>query len=171
MHALTKEELKALRTAGDVVLRYHEGVGTLEANKRFDPKDGFGPRELKATVAVETIFSLFADDGNGVDHDVQCRSAFAMVHSSGYSEEWQTIAHALRAGDMLTLHWIANNNGGVVRDAGLATDSVSLIVTRGDGQGKGRNRLKFAVDHSVALKYSTNRMVHTEPAQAFELNA
>jgi hypothetical protein len=58
-------------------------------------------------------------------------------------ETWRTMVDLLRAGDRLTLVWLAGNNNQYLREAELFLDEVRLAVTRGE------RRLVFPVAHTV----------------------
>jgi hypothetical protein len=80
---------------------------------------------------------------------------FAMEHNAKWSEEWQTVAHFLKAGDVITLAWSADGiANGYLRGAKVAQgnehgagmflhgDTLRLKIKRGD------KRFAFLIDVS-----------------------
>lgn len=87
--------------------------------------------------------------------------AFAMVHSSQYSNRWQTIAAFLRKGDIVGLVWRPDyGTNDYLRQHRLHADELHLVIARG------KKNYTFCVATSVTPE-NTARMVRGVKARAW----
>jgi hypothetical protein len=135
--ALTAENLKALRGADSVWFKHETACGDktyVAATKRFDPKDGFGERDLTAYVPATPKFTLYDRNGSS-GRRAAPTTAFYSAASAKFHPEWTTAAKLLKAGDRLVLHWTTDSNKRVVA-AGLTLVEFRLEVRRATAKGR-----------------------------------
>ncbi|MET0711084.1 MAG: hypothetical protein ABWZ30_01070 [Jiangellaceae bacterium] len=118
------------------------------------------PQTHTDTDRMRTILVASSVMGYGQDGEDAWTTAYgdpeldlACFHSFYDVARRQTIAGILRPGDVLSLFWAADNNTEILRDAGLHSDSVNLIVRRGP-----EKQLVFRVGESVGRDNSA-RMI------------
>src|SRR3954466_11095428 len=95
------------------------------SEQRLFPQTGIGAHDRSRIIPVTSGASGFGanDDESGWRGiDRPNLSCFYMIHTAQFSAPWRTITRLLRAGDRLTLSWLADNNTDIVRDAGLHID-------------------------------------------------
>lgn len=165
-HALTADDLAAIKSARSVALHYHEG----EFYMRAHLETAYGAP--KVFTAKEQL--LFPDIWSGNDWRARrievsqqyCGitnyssehtemgnkpiSAYAAGHS--YNPVWDTVKSLLKVGDIIGIRFIADNNSEIIKRANLHADEVHLIVVRG------KKRLTFHIDNSLCEDNSA-RMV------------
>lgn len=108
---LTKEQVKFLRRPLEtVVFRFSNGRTTLEV------KD-------KATGAELTLDCKFHYDSYGRGNGVNCKSAFAMIHTPSFTWEWLTVVKLLKAGDSIELDWMADGHSNQYTKSATGNDS------------------------------------------------
>ncbi len=180
--ALTTEDIRALKTADRIVFQYWKGRSILRAIRdRSDYADG----ERQAPVYTAAEQRLFPDTSH--PGDGRCRDITTDVSMYGYTPDgfqswnlhsnpealasyvilspgsgWLTVVNFLRAGDRVTLEWIADNNNDYLRDAGLHQDELRLSVARGDTSDPKKHKPvagKFLIDKRVCPDNSA-RMIH-----------
>lgn len=162
MTPLSKIDLAALRKADsmcfDLYRRDDEIISRIRAIKRHEPSpaDPYA-RDIEHPIDVNHVV---VDYDNSTYDAVY--EAFHMSHSSQYSDTLQTILRLLRAGDELTLYWVAGNSNGYLEEANLYRDELKLVVMRG-----GKRALTFNVDTSICAN-NTARMVR-RTAQTYAL--
>lgn len=132
-HALTTDDIKALRKADDV--SFHKlGTGSshIRATKRTRNTGVFsGSEDSFREIAVGSMLHDYEQDS--VNRCGECWSAFEMIHSAECCLAWQTIAGLLRAQDEIVLLWGHGAAGTIgIRDAGMVGDTLSLAVLRGE---------------------------------------
>lgn len=139
MDRLTKTDLKALKTADDVYVGHFQGSGYLRCTKRRATLQPFS-EDRRHDIPCSSTFRVYTGDGRygKVDERVEC---FAHPHG----DAWDTIVSLLRAGDELTLEWIADAwSNQYLRATGtperLHADTVKLTVKRPDKNGEYRHR-------------------------------
>lgn len=169
---LSPTDAKAIKKADSIVLRYREGVATIEATLRntldqdriftaaeqrtfpeTDPYSLNGDRSR--IIEVEGAIWSYSDGSHDRSSQVDPKKAqgFWMASSAKFNATWRTIAFLLRPGDEVTVSFVGNaNSNELTREANLHADKVELHVKRGD------NRLVFMVDVSVCRNNSA-RMV------------
>jgi hypothetical protein len=157
--AITKVDIAAMKKASDICFRKMRGTigSSIECNKEIERTES-NPFSTRETIVLRCSdrFHSYADTMHGKVYDIKRENAwdaFEMIHSPSYCEEWQTICACLKAGDILSLEWIADNQSGYLVEAGLHRDHLKLIVNRKDKQ-----RLVFCVRESVCQNNSA-RMI------------
>jgi hypothetical protein len=163
--ALTAADLRTLRNADSVVFRfvtdrapettYGAPGTTVVCTKRHDPGDGFGCRELQVIIDLPTgsVTTYGRDDGPPTS---QATMAWWVFTSAKFNPPLVTALAMLRPGDLLIPQWVANNNNGHVRDAGLTTDEFKLRVQRPTKSGR-HKVFEFLLDSRVLPPHSTAR--------------
>lgn len=143
---LTKQELRALRNADDIVFRFFNGKHTIEPIRRADHSDtGFEQRiEIEVGGSVENL------DWHST---AVVTSGFEMVNASQFNKEMRTIVGFLKVGDVLELKWVANNNSENMVRAGLVADELRLEVRRG------KKVFYFNLEYSITPANSLARLV------------
>jgi len=86
-------------------------------------------------------------------HDHRLPGATAHAHIGGFDELWRTAAALLRVGDIVRLHWWADNNTDQLIALGLHRDELSFVVRRG------KQVSMFLLE--VAIRPQATRMVTT----------
>lgn len=165
MDNLTRDDIKTLRNADSIVFRtstvsrdrgYPEYETFADCTKRHNPGDGFGERELSAKVAVQqTVATVYSSDGWGSSR-VELSGASWVFTSAQYRDTLQTALSLLKPGDSLCVKYVANNNNGHMRDAGLTCDAIELIVYR-KAAGDKLRRFTFALDTVVLTPHNLCR--------------
>lgn len=157
--AITKVDIAAMKKASDICFRKMRGTigSTIECNKEVKRTEA-NPFSTRETIILRCSdrFHSYADAMHMKIYDIKKEnlwSAFEMIHSPAFCEEWQTICACLKAGDILSLEWIADNQSGYLVEAGLHRDHLKLIVDRSD------KRLVFSIRESVCQDNSA-RMIH-----------
>ncbi len=163
---LSAQDVKALRQADSVSFhkRAHgKPTDCIQCSKRVKNPGPYDETEKTYYVAVRGVIA-----GGGVPYGAEGYNCFEMIHVAQFCEVWRTIAQSLKAGDVLTLRWSADNfrNGYVegaritekdeYRGMELHADALYLEVTR--GEGRKRRKLVFLLDVSVCVD-NTARMV------------
>lgn len=177
---LSREHLKALRNA-DTIVAHHYGEAfkyidagegrTLPATwfeciKEYDPKDGFGKRDIRVSVPVEPaslrVFTdRSADEGEVMNDRRPVSHAVWLLYSRFSDSPAHTLVHdILRVGDRITPKWTLNNNNDIVREAGLTVDEFSVEIIRGplDNLSKCK-RLTVMLDSVTIKPHSSARNV------------
>lgn len=144
---LTGDDVAALRAAGVVSFHRYEGKAWISASladsyeggarfytgkeQRLFPERSHLGRARKLTVASR-VRGYGRSDGeagwDGRTHPMY--AAFHMIHTAQYDHAWLTVARLVRAGDALTLAWTADNNNDAIRQAGLCSDELHVVVGR-----------------------------------------
>lgn len=146
--ALTKDDLKALRTADSVTFSHgSDGRHYVRGIRRLTV-DGFETEVRREIRVPSNIRSYDSDRKRSYGH------AFEMINSAQYDDDWKTVVSLLRTGDELALLWYAGNSNAYVSDANLRRDELRLIVNRGN------RRLSFLIDVSVCAD-NTARMTQS----------
>lgn len=149
---LTKLDIRAMRDADSVSFHYHAGESHVSCSKRVKDAGPFDERERRYDIICTSDVTVYRDDNREDRHAAAC---FAMIHSSQYSEEWQTLVSCLKPGDVLSMRWVAADNNGYLKSAAgekLYHDRLYVKVKRDT------RRLSFHVDDSVCPNNSA-RMV------------
>jgi hypothetical protein len=158
-------QLAALRKCDDVVFCHRDGVSYIRAVKRVRPSDA---EPFAQDVAVE-----FPCETRWTDYSREWCIAYPVPQFAGFEMvgnytdgTWRTIAHALRKGDVLCLHWMKDCMGkdSDLCRAGLTLDRLELVVMRG------ANKLTFHLDDKVMHADSLARMIkNVRPAPEYAL--
>lgn len=172
---LTRENLKTLRNADDIVVRFHSEHFKYKADgevlprtfldciKQVDPGDGFGKREMRVEVDVEPAgFRVFDQKGQTDQRAADPIShALWSLHPKWAGNEQHTfIHHLLRVGDRLTPLWVCNNNSDNIRNAGLTVDEFKFEIVRGPVDEPSKcKRLVVLLDSAVYPPHNLARNV------------
>jgi len=150
-------DVQALRRADIVSLHHRGGHGHIRAGlttwpatgqriftateqRLFpDPQDGDRYRRITAATAV----AGFDHSRRWHEQDLPGATATSVIHAARLDDDWCTLAAWLRVGDVLTLHWRADNNTQNLADAGLHRDELRIGVRRG------KRRFTFLLDVAV----------------------
>jgi hypothetical protein len=157
-HALTREDLAALRKCDTVSFHTFQGKAYVNACKRVKDPGPFDPREREWRVECGAAVTCYADEDRPSTERLKAARCFAMHHACSCNQEWRTLVdHLLRVGDVPTLDWVAGNDNGYLRgtrDGGqrLHHDQLFLLVKR-----KGRTLRVWLADSICAD--NTARMV------------
>jgi hypothetical protein len=169
---LDLSDVRALRRADRVSFHHHQGQGYIHADlttwpppeprtytprqqRLFPDPDGVDQRRR---IEVDTFIVGFDHTRRWHWHErtLPGASAVHIVHSARLDEAWRSIAAFPRAGDVITLHWQADNNTGHVAAAGPHRDEPRPGVVRG------RRRWQFLVDVDVATQ-NGRMVIHSAP--------
>ena len=143
---LDKLDLKALRTCDTVIFRLENRKCVIECVKEIK-NDPWGSQKAHIinTRYKEQIFNT-----GGNPHEI--RHGFYYLGCAEFHEEWQTISHLLKVGDILAVEWMADNNTDVHRKHELHADEVKLEVCRNE------KRMLFSIGYQVGYDNSA-RMI------------
>lgn len=154
--ALTAIDLKCLRHADDICLDLYDTpdstnprISQIRAIRKSDRynKDGFVNGEATHTFPVG--YSLTSYSAGYSSQPSRMGRCFDMLSCSKFNEVVYTILnHVLRVGDVISIHWSADNNSQIIKDAGLHHDEISLIVKRGN------KTMTFLLKSNVSLDNS-----------------
>lgn len=147
---LTADDLTAARRADEVTLHLHKAASIVRLYTRgrgepviysaaqqrlFADDTNFRDRRARDLAVSASAYGHGDDGGTGSwrwdahgwsgGDQVDPPSCF---YSAYARDEWATIAASLRVGDTLHLEWVADNNNGYSRDAGLHVDQVRLTA-------------------------------------------
>ncbi|ALA07293.1 hypothetical protein SECTIM467_169 [Brevibacillus phage SecTim467] len=115
-HQLTKGDVNALRKGKDIVF--------------FLKPDG--QSEIKAIMKdeIEHVIKCYTKV-SGFRYGLgEIRGADYVLSAALYEATWETIARLIRVGDILKLHWRANNNDNYITNAKLYKDELYMEVRR-----------------------------------------
>ena len=133
IYTLTKADVKALKTSPAVVFRTQDGANTIEAKLSEDNRH---------IIPVYVKSSVYGREMETYKYHVS--EGFAMLMSCHYHETWMTIRDLLKAGDVLTLHWIAGGKTtNYLMNHHIVGDELQLIVERG------KKKMHFVIENSV----------------------
>jgi hypothetical protein len=143
---LTKIDIAAMRKADRIVFRSESleerRPYTIEAIKEAPeatPSNPF-PQEGRHIVEVSASVRDYSEGAWGGSHGVESYSAFEMVYSAQYDDEWKTVVGLLKEGDKLTLIWTHHNSTPALLEVGVCVDNLTLRIDRGD------KRLSFNIE-------------------------
>lgn len=97
--------------------------------QRLFPDAHHTDRRRRIQVGVTIVG--FDSDRRWHEHALPGACASAMIHAAGLDDVWGSIAGFIRVGDVMTLHWRADNNNQVLIDAGLHRDELRIGIRRG----------------------------------------
>lgn len=128
---LTATDIKAIRHCDRLSVYSGRNGTALRAIKELKQSGPFEDREREYTIHCEARLDAYDYDGNA-DHELDGRACHELLYNYRHcANVVDTLGRVLRAGDVISLRWIASSNG-YVKDAGLCWDHVELHVKRGD---------------------------------------
>ncbi len=153
-------DVQALQRADRVSFHYHDGQGYLHADlttwplpepriftakeqRLFPDSDDVDRRRC---IDVDASIVGFDDERQWHERALPGARAFHMIHTARLDEVWRSIAAFLRVGDVIALHWRADNNTDYLTAAGLHRDELRIGVLRG------QRRWQFLVDITVSTR-------------------
>ena len=119
---LTDESLSWLRIADEVTFRWRSGddhVIRAELKRSISARQHHFWREMSV-----------AGDVHHLDRGLTPQDHRCFTSLSGAKASWRTTVNALRAGDKMSLRWIASNNTKNLRDVGYHADELYLRAAR-----------------------------------------
>ena len=160
-YTLTKADVTAMRKADTVVFRHKDGATAIECAKRLrQGNDPFADTERRHVFVIPGRAQYGGFDRYHGEDNAKAFTAFDMIHSAQFSDEWQTAAAVFKAGDELTAQWFASAGNGYCKYAvcgddkegsgpwhGLHHDWLCLVAQR--KAGKSWRKLTFRVCDSV----------------------
>lgn len=119
---LTKTDIAAMKKADSICFYYDREKGsTIHAIKKESETNPF---EQRYTInSIESKFTCYGD----IRH---FSKGFQWVSYTYCDFCWQTFLHIVKPGDIVSFHWITDNNNQYVKDANLHVDQFHLIVKR-----------------------------------------
>jgi hypothetical protein len=174
---LTSEDIAALKDADSVVFRLTSKGSSIEAGLRKYAEDGpviftareqrlytsvdhYSPTERSRIISTDVSASGYGDGTSGgwrwnADNTSGRPDCFEMIGSARYLHTLGTILVGLRAGDVVTLVWTADNNTDNYKAVGFHADELTLVAI--DPTGK-RPERTWLVAYSVGPD-NTARMI------------
>jgi hypothetical protein len=163
---LTADDVAALRKANRVAFQTtSDGVTAIRA---ILDKGSYSDQVAVYTAREQRLFPETRTIGDDRERTIRCQGrctdygdgdrrsgeGYTAFHLDmfAHTTEWQSIAATLRAGDTVTLHWVASNNSDVTRGAGFVRDELRICF------GAGSRTRTFLVDVQVGPRNSA-RMV------------
>jgi hypothetical protein len=159
---ISKIDIQAMKLADTVSFHRVNGKNTIVATKRVPKPKAFEDTERRHEIEVDGHVDHFRGDGeyalpyDTIEHIHKFASCFDMIHSSQYSDEWQTIVSILRPGDVISLVWQGADNNGYLNNAQgqrLYPDKLYLKVKR-----DGKRDMSFYLTDSICPN-NTARMI------------
>jgi hypothetical protein len=159
-YQLTKLDVAALRKADRLYVAFNgprPELTRLEAIKENRPSKY--AQELRHEIKIPATVCGYGFHGSlssYLTEEEQSRvvaSAFIYLYHSQCTEA-STIINLLKAGDLVRLQFVADNNTDGMRAAGLHSDALQLLVTRGSKQ------MVFCLDDSIAPDNSARMIRH-----------
>jgi len=133
---LTKNQIKAMKKAIDVIYRVYDGNGTIEV---ITQRENDKYKEQITTIPVEIYGNI--------------QSAFEMNHAVQFDAVYLTIVSLLKESDELILAFRRDSKtNGLMEKNGLHGDSLELIINRD------KKRMTFLINTSCSLNNS-GRMI------------
>ncbi|WP_432830858.1 hypothetical protein [Dactylosporangium sp. CA-092794] len=87
--------------------------------------------DRRRRIQVGGAIAGFDDVRRWREHDLPGAAALAVFDAAHLHEVWRSIAALLRPGDVLRLHWRADDSSDALTDPALHRDELRLGVTRG----------------------------------------
>lgn len=133
---LTREDIKALRTADDSVSFHTSPDGSLiVASKRATNAGAWYGERMKHEVNVDALWTDYSKERTG-DGKSPFKYGFEMISSPMFSPSWRTIVSLLKVGDRLRFHWVVDNNSENIEKVGYHVDYMQLVINRADAKAQ-----------------------------------
>lgn len=145
---ITSDQLKALRNARSVNFRYNATTHLVDvrATREYDPKDGFGPRELAVEFPIQGLINTYKNPTT--NPKAQVVTAYWGLSYASIEDTWRTALHHVRVGDELIVRWaVAGGESEKLRTAGFTTVDFTLEVVR--TTTKDRKYMHFLLGYSI----------------------
>ena len=149
---LTDESLSWLRMADEVTFHHRGGDGHViraELKRSISARQHHFWREMSVAGDVHHLDRGLAPT---IDEDHRCFTSI-----SGDNASWRTTVNALRAGDKVSLRWIASNNTKNLRDVGYHADELYLRAAR---RKRGIHKVFEWLIHYQVGPDNSARMIH-----------
>ena len=130
MYPINLSDIHALKFANTVCVQTINGLTTIRTILR---ETKYTP-EFTVVIPAEMRSTVYTDG----QREGKVREAWGYISTSQYEPTLQTAIDIMRPGDILTAHWIVDNNSAAIESAGLHSDALELIVTRTSKLGKVR---------------------------------
>jgi hypothetical protein len=162
VQALKAADAVAFHTGGDAAWIHACLSGALfgepriytARQQRLFPDADCRDRRRRITVAGE--ISGFDTHGHWHEHHLPDATAFTAIECAQVHDVWRSIAAFLRVGDVLWLHWRADNRADALTATDLYRDELSIDVQRG------QRRWRFLLD--VQIRPTPVRMISAASA-------
>jgi hypothetical protein len=145
------EDVKALRAADTIVFSLHEKDGVIVSQARAIKRREIGSKWQgeDLTYDIEVGYSLICYAGSMSERVGRIGRCFSHQNNSKYAGVMHTLTHhTLRAGDKISIKWVADNNNDIVREHGLHHDEIFIIIER-----KGK-KMEYQIDSRVSYDNS-----------------
>jgi hypothetical protein len=161
-YKLTKQDIQALRKSDRVWVSYYNGESKLTAKIVLHNRE-LGDFERDYFIPVNAVFTLY-DDKKEWGYDERKVYACSELCYLYENTSQKTVFDSLRAGDEITLEWIADGSNGYVKNARVTFDDHSytgsilhhdrchMIVKRGS------KKLYYFLEESLCVDNSA-RMI------------
>lgn len=163
--ALTREQVKAIRNADTVVLRWDhtdsERPDVLELVKETERTDGFGREDIRLPLPCPARVANYGQSTLGEEGE-RLRKAISgdwVILNVQHQDEYRTFASFIKPGDALEQSWVVDNRNSLLKEAGLTLHELKLRVLRGGDQVK---VYTFMLDASVLNPHNTADRVRRE---------
>ena len=163
---LTKEQIRALRTANDVSIFHNPFAmpedkqhAMIRVTKKIKAPAGYKvERETEAVMEIGVWSNLrhySASESKGGITAESNPCGFSMISYADHSAAWQTIVSLLKEGDRIELEWDADCYGpdSSLRRAGMSMDRLTLVIRRGD------KKMTFLLDDWAGEMFSRSRLI------------
>lgn len=157
-HALTREDLKALRRAERVSFFRTPTRSYIKASREKTDASDF---DLNHEIPAYSTIDLCVPDHKTWDDSKTPLVEVAYCHHLLYvyqeEDHWATIAWLLKGGDRLEMYWYRDAaTNGYMKDANLHGDTLNLIVHRSE---KGRRKKLIFLIERQTCQDNTARMI------------
>jgi hypothetical protein len=148
-YEITRTDISAFKAADRVYFQHqaHGNASFIICEKRApepSPSNPF-PVDQHRVIACNVLVRAY---GGETGYSCTSPEIFNAYSTPARSGVLLTLAAFLKAGDILTLEWIASNNNDVMTDAGLVRDDLHVLVKRGDKRGNFQLFDFFMATHS-----------------------
>lgn len=127
------------------------------AEQRLFPDTEHTDRRRRIPVIAAVVG--FDDDRRWHERGLPAATAFHMIHAARLDDVWCSITAFLRARDLLTLHWRADNNNQHLRQAGLHRDELRLHLRRA------KRHWTFLIEAGAGPDTTTRMIRHGAPTE------
>lgn len=151
--AIHSNNARALRKADTLVFHFQKGEHFIRAIKT--ERDEFGTKDREIRIDVQGRVEKYRVREHDLGEVEECS---AIISSAQFDKALQTALAGIRAGDILVLRWVANNNSQYLDKAGLFQDHLYLQVHRG---ALNHNVKEYLISSSITPNNSAKMCKHT----------